>query len=36
MYKVYTLAVDNITKLVWLALMLHWLSDGVKITSLFK
>ena len=36
MYKIYTLVIDNITKIVWLVLMLHWLSDGVKITDLIK
>jgi hypothetical protein len=36
MYKIYTLTIDNITKLVWLALMLHWLSDGTKLIDLLK
>ena len=36
MYKTYTLVIDNITKLVWLALMIHWLSDGVKLTDILK
>ena len=36
MYKIYTLVIDNIIKLVLLDLMLHWLTDGTKITDLFK
>jgi hypothetical protein len=36
MYKAYTLAIDNINKLVWLALMIHWLADGTKIVDIFK
>jgi len=36
MYKAYILAIDNINKLVWLVLMLHWLADGTKIVDIFK
>jgi len=36
MYKIYTLVIDNIIKLVWLALMIHWLADGTKIVDIFK
>jgi hypothetical protein len=34
--KIYTFIIDNVIKLVWLALMIHWLFDGVKITDLIK
>jgi len=36
MYKIYTLVIDNIIKLVWLALMIHWFVDGTKIADIFK
>ena len=36
MHKIYTLVVDNIIKLVWLALMLHWLIEGTKVADIFK
>ena len=36
MYKAYSLIVDNVIKIVWLTLMLHWLTDGTKVGDIFK
>jgi len=36
MYKVYTLIIENISKLLWLALMIHWLLDGKQYGDIFK
>jgi len=35
-YKNYTIIIDNINKLVWLALMSTWLVEGTKVTDIFK
>jgi hypothetical protein len=35
-YQKYSLVIDNVNKLVWLALMVHWLSEGTKIVDIFK
>jgi hypothetical protein len=35
-YQKYTLIIDNISKLIWIALMLTWLYNGTKIVDIFK
>jgi hypothetical protein len=35
-YQKYTIVIENISKIVWLILMLHWLSDGFKVSDIFK
>ena len=36
MYETYTLIIDNVIKIVWLVLMIHWLTDGTKVSDIFK
>ena len=36
MYKIYTLVIDNVIKLVWLTLMIYWLIDSTKMLDIFK
>ena len=35
-YQKYTFVIDNISKIVWLSLMITWLIDGTKIIDIFK
>ena len=36
MYETYTLIIDNVIKIVWLALMFKWLRDDTKVSDICK